>query len=59
MVLKHEKLQAKSPKAFGEFFKYLPDPQPVVDFIRRQVNNTRTATKKKAEAFLKKHQRNG
>jgi hypothetical protein len=41
--------------AIGPYFEQLPEKRAVVDFVRRQANNTRNATRKKAEQFLKKH----
>lgn len=41
-------------KAFDQFFDQISDKGPVTAFVRRQLENTRNATRKKAEAFLKK-----
>ncbi len=41
--------------SLGEFFDRLQDPQPVLRFVRKQLRNTRPATRKKAEHFLKIH----
>jgi hypothetical protein len=37
------------------FFEHIGDPEPVLAFVRRQLDNSRNAVKKKATAFLKKH----
>ena len=42
-------------KAFDEFIELMPAPGPVERFVRKQLHNTRPATRKKAERFLKKH----
>jgi hypothetical protein len=42
--------------ALGEFFDLLNHPGPVLQFVRQQVNNSRPATRKKAEQFLKRAQ---
>lgn len=41
-------------KAFDQFFDQIRDKGPVIAFVRRQLENTRNATRKKAEVFLKK-----
>ncbi len=41
-------------KAFDQFFDQIKAKGPVIAFVRRQLENTRNATRKKAEAFLKK-----
>jgi hypothetical protein len=43
-------------KSFGRFFNQVEDKETVLKFIKRQTNNTRNATKKKAEEFLKKYE---
>jgi len=41
--------------AFGEFFHVLRRQRaPVLEFVRRQLTNSRPATRKKAERFLRK-----
>lgn len=40
--------------AINEYFDQLKDKKAVVEFVERQTKNTRNATKKKAEQFLKK-----
>ena len=40
--------------AIGSYSDQLEDKKAVVEFVRRQTKNTRNATKKKAEQFLKK-----
>ncbi len=42
--------------ALGEFFDLLDDPRPVLRFVRKQLNNPRPATRKKAAQFLKRVQ---
>jgi hypothetical protein len=42
--------------ALGEFFDLLNHPGPVLQFVRQQVKNSRPATRKKAEQFLKRAQ---
>ena len=42
-------------KSLDTFFDRIEDKTPVVDLIRKQLLNTRPATRKKAEAFLKRH----
>ena len=41
-------------KAFDQFFDQIRDKRPVIAFVRRQLENTRNTTRKKAGAFLKK-----
>jgi hypothetical protein len=40
-------------KAFDEFFEQIGDKEPVVIFVRKQLKDTRNATRKAAEKFLK------
>lgn len=40
--------------ALGAFFRQIEDKKAVMEFVERQTKNTRNATKKKAEQFLKK-----
>jgi hypothetical protein len=40
--------------SFERFFDLLKQPKPVLEFVRRQRGNSRPATRKKAERFLKK-----
>lgn len=44
-------------EAFDLFFARINDPQPVVAFVQRQLDNRRNAVRRKAAAFLKKHGR--
>ena len=44
-------------KAFGRFYPLIPDRRAVYDFVARQLDNPRPATRKKAEAFRKKWER--
>jgi hypothetical protein len=41
--------------AIGRYFDKLEDKETTLEFVRRQTQNTRNATKKKAEQFLKKY----
>jgi hypothetical protein len=41
--------------SFDLFFEHLKKPQPVIEFVKRQLNNRRNAVKRKAARFLKKH----
>jgi len=43
-------------KSLDLFFEHIKDPEPVMAFVQRQLGNTRNAVKKKAAAFLKKHE---
>jgi hypothetical protein len=43
--------------AISTYFNNLKDQEAVIEFIRRQTKNTRNATKKKAEQFLKRYNR--
>jgi hypothetical protein len=40
--------------ALGDFFDLLQNPAPALRFVRKQIQNTRPATRKKAEQFLKR-----
>ncbi len=42
-------------KSFDQFFDRITDKEPAIKLIRKQLNNTRNATRKKAEKFLQKH----
>ena len=42
-------------KSLELVFEHIGDPEPVLAFVQRQLDNSRNAVKKKAEAFLKKH----
>jgi hypothetical protein len=41
-------------KSFDLFFDQIKDKEPVINLIKKQLKNTRNATRKKAEKFLKK-----
>jgi len=41
--------------AISTYFNNLKDQETVIEFIRRQTQNTRNATRKKAEQFLKRY----
>lgn len=45
--------------ALGDFYDRLERHQPVLQFVRRQVRNSRPATRKKAAEFLKRVRRSG
>jgi hypothetical protein len=40
-------------KSFDQFFPLVKNKRPVLEFVKRQLANTRPATRKKAERFLK------
>lgn len=42
-------------ESFDQFFDQIKDKKPVVGFVKRQLKNTRNATRKKAERFLARH----
>ncbi len=42
-------------KSLDTMFDQIGDTAPVVTLVRKQLQNTRAATRKKAEAFIKKH----
>lgn len=50
-------LLGKATLAFDRYFNQISDTDKdkVISFVKRQLNNTRVATKKKAEKFLSKH----
>lgn len=39
---------------FGDYFDYIGNKAGVIDFVRKELNNTRNSTRKKAEKFLAK-----
>lgn len=41
-------------ESIGSYFNQIEDKTAVIEFARRQTNNTRNATRKKAERFLKR-----
>jgi hypothetical protein len=41
-------------EAIGSYSSQLKDKKAVIEFAQRQTKNTRNATRKKAERFLKK-----
>jgi hypothetical protein len=47
-------LLGKTILAFGMYFEQIENKDDVISFVKRQKNNTRSATKVKAEKFLKK-----
>ena len=46
-------LMGKAISAFNMYFYQIENKDDVISFVRRQLNNTRNATKKKAEKFLR------
>lgn len=42
-------------KSFYQFFDQIKDKEPVIEFIKRQLTNTRGGTKKAAKKFVKKY----
>ena len=49
-------LFGKAIIAFDQYFDQIEKPKEVVSFIKRQLKNTRAATKIKAEKFMKKRE---
>ncbi len=45
----------KAILSFDKYFDHVEDKEGVISLVKRQLNNSRNATKKKAEKFLKKH----
>ena len=45
----------KATLAISTYFDKLEDKERTIEFVRRQTKNTRNATRKKAEQFLKKY----
>jgi hypothetical protein len=41
--------------SFSQFYEKIIDKGPVIEFIKRQIRNTRAPVRKRAEKFLKKH----
>ncbi len=44
-------------QSFDKFFDQIENKQPVIGLVRRQLENDRPATRKKAERFLRKHRK--
>ena len=42
-------------KSLDQFFAQIEDKKPVVRLVKKQLKNTRTSTRKKAERFLARH----
>ena len=42
-------------ESFDQFFDQIEDKKRVVRLVKRQLKNTRSATRKKAERFLARH----
>ncbi|MDQ7780244.1 MAG: hypothetical protein RDV41_11155 [Planctomycetota bacterium] len=42
-------------ESLGRFFEHIRDRSPVIEMVRRQLKNTRSSTRKKAEQFLREH----
>jgi len=49
-------LFGKAIIAFDKYFDQIEKPKEVISFIKRQLKNTRAATKIKAEKFIKKRE---
>jgi hypothetical protein len=47
-------VKGKAIETFGRYFSQVENKEIVVTFVRNQLTNSRNATKKKAEIFLKK-----
>ena len=47
-------LIGKAIKAFEVYFDEIEDKDKIISFVKGQLNNTRNATRSKAEKFLKK-----
>ncbi len=45
-------------KSFEQFFDQISAKKPVINLVKKQLRNSRNATKKKAEKFLKKYKIN-
>lgn len=43
--------------AFGEYFEQIKDKEKVIEFVKKQLKNTRNGTAKKAEKFLRKYEK--
>ncbi|NIM60020.1 MAG: hypothetical protein GTO16_13930 [Candidatus Aminicenantes bacterium] len=50
-------LKGHAIKAFDQYFDQSRSKDKIIDFVRKELNNTRNATRKKAEKFLKKWER--
>lgn len=42
-------------QVIDQFFEHLNNPRPAIEFIRRQLSNSRSSVRVKAAKFLKKH----
>ena len=42
-------------ESLDKFYNEIKDKEPVLNFVKRQLNNSRMAVVKKAEIFLRKH----
>jgi hypothetical protein len=49
-------IKGKAILSFGEYFEEAKNKKKIVEFVKRELKNTRSATRKKAEKFLKKWQ---
>ena len=47
-------IKGQAIKAFEQYFDYIANKADVIDFARKELRNTRNATRKKAENFLAK-----
>ena len=47
-------IKGKAILAFNEYYEIAKNKKKILDFVRNELGNTRTATRKKAEKFLRK-----
>ncbi|KPL04909.1 MAG: hypothetical protein AMJ73_03210 [candidate division Zixibacteria bacterium SM1_73] len=47
-------IKGKAILSLGEYFEQAKDKKKIIQFVKRESKNTRSATRKKAERFLKK-----
>jgi hypothetical protein len=50
-------LRGKTIQAFSQYFAQIKNKSRIISFVKRQLNNRRNATKKRAKEFLKKFNR--
>ncbi|UCG67986.1 MAG: hypothetical protein JSV09_09095 [Thermoplasmata archaeon] len=50
-------IKGKAILSFGEYFDEAKDKKKIIGFVKKETKNRRPATRKKAEKFLKKHDR--
>jgi len=49
-------IKGKAIEAMGEYFEEAKNKKKIIEFVKGELKNTRTATRKKAEKFLRKWQ---